>query len=440
MISQAVILAGGKGTRLGALAATKPKALVDIEGTPLIVRQIEVLKRYGVSRVLILSGHLGDVLAAELGDGDRYGVQISYIKEETPLGTAGALRAADGRLDDEFYVIYGDIVFDLDFARLSAFHAAHGGMGTLVVHPNDHPQDSDLVEIDDHARITAFHTKRRDPATVVANLVSAAIYVLKREVVRFIPNDHATDFGLDVFPAIVSAGAALYAYNTPEYLKDAGTLHRRETVEADILSGKVARRNLSHKQIAVFLDRDGVLVEERGDAVTADKVALLPGVADALRMLNKSDYLAIVVTNQPGIAKGFISEADVAAAHAKMSMELGGAGAYVHDIEICPHHAERGFPGERPELKIDCDCRKPKPGMLLRAAERFNIDLSRSWMIGDRSVDIEAGQRAGTKTIGVRTGYGLGDGKSGAAPDVVCDDLASAIERVLGVKQKAETA
>lgn len=436
MISQAVILAGGKGTRLGALAATKPKALVDVAGTPLIVRQFEVLKRYGVERVLILSGHLGDELAAELGDGRRYGIEISYIKEEAPLGTAGALRAAEAQLDDAFYVAYGDIVVDMDFGRLSAFHAGHGGMGTLVVHPNDHPQDSDLVEIDNNARITAFHTKHRDPAAPVANLVSAAIYVLKREVVRFIPADRATDFGVDVFPAMVTAGAALHAYNTPEYLKDAGTLHRRKTVEADILSGKVARRNLGNKQVAVFLDRDGVLIQEQGDAVTADNVSLLPGVGEALRALNTSDYLAIVVTNQPGIAKGFISEAEVAAAHARMSMELGAAGAYVHDILICPHHPERGFPGERAELKIECGCRKPKPGMLLRAAERFNIDLSRSWMIGDRTIDIEAGQRAGTKTIGVRTGYGLGDGKSGAVPDEMCDDLAAAIDLVLGVRQK----
>jgi mannose-1-phosphate guanylyltransferase/phosphomannomutase len=440
MISQAVILAGGKGTRLGALAASTPKALVEIAGIPLIVRQFEVLKRYGVSRVLILSGHLGGELAAALGDGRRYGLEISYVREDGPLGTAGALRAAEGQLEDEFYVVYGDIIFDMDLARLSSFHEAHGGLGTLVVHPNDHPQDSDLVETDANDRITAFHTKLRDPATLAPNLVSAAIYVLEREVVAFVPGDRATDFGLDVFPAMVKAGAALYAYNTPEYLKDAGTLHRRETVEADIRSGKVARRNLGHRQVAVFLDRDGVLIEERGDAVTADEVHLLPGVGDALHRLDRSDYLTIVVTNQPGIAKGFITEVEVAAAHARMSMELGEAGAYVHDIEICPHHPERGFPGERPELKIDCDCRKPKPGMLLRAAERFNIDLSHSYMIGDRTIDIEAGQRAGTMTIGVRTGHGYRDGKSAAVPDQMCDDLAGAIDRVLSVKQRAEPA
>jgi mannose-1-phosphate guanylyltransferase/phosphomannomutase len=430
VIRQAVILAGGKGTRLGALAAATPKAMVPIAGIPLIVRQIEVLARYGVERVLVLSGHLGAELAVALG-GSVHGVSVEYLREEMPLGTAGALEAAKARLDAVFYVVYGDIVFDMDLGRLAAFHAKHGGLGTLVVHPNDHPQDSDLVEADGSGRITAFHRKTR-PAGAAPNLVNAGIYVLSREVTDAIAPGVFADFGLDVFPALVADGRPLVAYSTPEYMKDAGTPERRSAVEADIVNGKVARRNLGQKQVAVFLDRDGVLIEERGDAVRTADAVMLPGVAEAVRALNGSDYLPIVVTNQPGVAKGFLSEADVSATHASVDGLLGEGHAFVQDWLVCPHHPERGFAGERIELKIECDCRKPKPGMLLEAAARYNIDLRRSWMIGDRTIDVEAGRRAGTRTIGVRTGYGTRDGKIEVEPDFMCDDLSAAVRLILG--------
>jgi mannose-1-phosphate guanylyltransferase/phosphomannomutase len=431
MIAQAVILAGGKGTRLGALSATTPKALIELAGVPLIVRQFEVLKRYGVSRVLILSGYLGDELAAALGDGSRYGLSIQYLKEPSPLGTAGALKSAEALLDRDFYVVYGDIIFDMDLGRLATFHLERESIATLVVHPNDHPQDSDLVEVDGDGQITAFHRKTRRAGGPVPNLVNAGIYVLSRRVAAFIEAGTFADFGLDIFPAMVRSEQRLFAYNTPEFMKDVGTPGRREAVEQDIVNGKVARRNIGNKQAAVFIDRDGVLIEESGDAVTAEAVVLLPGVTVALKALNKSDYLGVVVTNQPGIAKGFVTEAQVAGTHAQIDTLLGTDGAFVHGYFVCPHHPEKGFAGERVELKIDCDCRKPKPGLLLQAAERYNIDLGRSFIVGDRTIDIEAGRRAGVRTIGVRTGYGCGDGTFEGEPDFMCDDLAAAVQLIL---------
>jgi len=122
-------------------------------------------------------------------------------------------------------------------------------------------------------------------------------------------------------------------------------------------------------------------------------------VAEAIRMINRSGYLAIVVTNQPVIARGEVTWEMLNEIHRKMETLLGEQGAYLDDIFVCPHHPDKGFPGERPEYKVNCDCRKPKPGLLLRAAEKYNIDLSDSWMIGDRPQDAAAGAAAGCQTI-----------------------------------------
>jgi len=431
MVEQAVILAGGKGTRLGTLAERRPKALVDIAGQSLLAHQLDVLKRYGIAKVLILTGHLGDILSDEIGDGSRFGLDITYRREPTPRGTAGSLKDAEALLDDEFFVIYGDIIFDIDLARVAAFHQAREVLGTLVVHPNDHPFDSDVVEADAKGAVVAFHTKTRSPDLVVPNLVNAGIYLLSRQCVDQVAADGVIDFGLDVFPALLKAGGKLAAYNTPEYAKDAGTIGRREAVSADVVSGKVARRNIGLKQRAVFLDRDGVLIEERGDSVRQDNARLLPGVAAAITKLNKSDYLPIAVTNQPGIAKGFLTFAEVDDTHKRIDMLLGVEHAYVLAYLVCPHHPQGGFEGEVASLKIDCDCRKPKPGLLLQAAERFNIDLALSYMIGDRTVDIEAGRAAGTRTVGVRTGYACADGILPLTPDAMCDNLEAAIDLIL---------
>ena len=431
MVQQAVIIAGGKGARLGTHAATHPKALVEIAGRPLVEHQIIVAQRYGVRRFLFLTGHLGDVLADHLGNGERFGVAITYQREENPLGTAGALKDAEYLLDEEFFAFYGDIVFDLDLNRLVDFHREREALATLVVHPNDHPQDSDVVEVNDDGRITAFHSKQRPLGAILPNLVNAGIYLLSRQSLSSIAKGVFADFGLDVFPRMLSAGAILMAYNTPEYAKDAGTADRLVAVGNDIKSGKVARRNLSHPQMAVFLDRDGVVIEERGDRITFDKVQLLPGVAPALARLDHSDFLALVVTNQPGVAKGFLTESDVAMVHNQIDTMLGEQHCYVHGYFVCPHHPERGFPGERAELKIACDCRKPLPGLLLSAAGRFHVDLGASFMVGDRTVDLAAGHSAGVCTMGVRTGYGCADGLMGVDPDFFCHDLSAAIKLIL---------
>ena len=159
----------------------------------------------------------------------------------------------------------------------------------------------------------------------------------------------------------------------------------------------VYQRNLKKKQKAFFLDRDGTINKYVGFLKNIDELELIDGVADAIRLINNSGYLAIVATNQPVIARGEVEPEQLEQIHNKMETLLGLQGAYVDDIFYCPHHPDKGFPGERPELKIDCECRKPKPGMLLQAAEKYNIDLHNSWMIGDGLNDMKAGQAAGCR-------------------------------------------
>ena len=262
--------------------------------------------------------------------------------------------------------------------------------------------------------------------------MNAGIYLLKREVLLKVPAPVKTDFEKEILAPMAERGEAVYAYRSPEYVKDVGTVDRIRKAEQDIRSGFIARRNLQHRQKAVFLDRDGVINVLRGFIRREEEFELLPGVAEALGRINSSEYLAIVVTNQPVIARGETSFEELDAIFNKMKTLLGREGVYVDDLFFCPHHPDRGFPGERPEFKIDCACRKPKTGMLEEAAAKYNISLPDSFMVGDMTMDIECGRRGGLHTILVKTGQGGSDGKYDVTPDYVCEDLNAAVDVILG--------
>ncbi len=416
---------------MGNLALHVPKPMVLLAGKPILEHQFDLARRYACHEVILLTGHRGEVIQSHFRDGSARGLRLEYHREEVPLGTAGALKEIEDRLEENFFVFYGDTVMDIDLARLAAFHAQGQAQATLVVHPNHHPHDSDLLDMDAGGRITAFYPKPRDPACVHRNLANAALYVLSRDLLQHSVRGEFADLGKDVFPAALRCGAKLLGYNTPEYITDIGTPERLRSVEADVLSGKVARLNRNNLRPAVFMDRDGVLNVDADPVASGEQLRLLPSVAEAIRRINRSEHLAVVATNQPAIAKGFISEADLAGVHAKLEALLGAEHALLDRIYFCPHHPEKGFAGERPEYKIPCKCRKPEPGMLLAAAAELNIDLGRSFMIGDRSADILAGARAGCRTILVRSGAAGQDGRYPCRPDFVCSDLAEAVTVVL---------
>jgi mannose-1-phosphate guanylyltransferase / phosphomannomutase len=419
-----LILAGGKGTRLGLTDVPKPMACIGEKS--LLEHQLDLLRRHGLTDVYILSGYMANVIFERIKDGSAYGLRVTHVAEPCPLGTAGSVALLKHLLHERFLVLYGDIMLDMDLERLIAFDRSEDSMATLVVHPNNHPDDSDLVEIDENGTITAFYAKPRPPDGHYCNLVNAGVYILSPEVFRHIAYGRNLDFGRDILPELLGSGKALRGYRTTEYLRDMGTPERWRMAESDYLSGRIARQNRRNKRPAVFLDRDGVLLRHVDNLARVQDVELLPGVGSAVAAINASDYLAVVVTNQPMIAKGFLTREGLHSIHKKMETLLGREHAFVDAIYYCPHHPDAGFPGEVRHLKVPCACRKPNPGMLLKAAEEWNIDLARSWMIGDCDSDLIAGKRAGCTTVHLRS-----QGPASAWADYSALNLLQSIQSIL---------
>jgi mannose-1-phosphate guanylyltransferase/phosphomannomutase len=425
-----VVLAGGKGTRLGLV--DRPKPMVLVSGRPLLERLVEVGKRSGFTDFVFLNGHKAEVIEDYFGDGSRFGVHIEHVREPTALGTAGAVRDARSLLTAPFIVLYGDILIEVDLAHFADFHRKHGGIGTVFVHPNDHPHDSDIVEVGENDRIARLLPKPHPAGAILPNLVSAALYVLAPQAIDFVPETGSSDWVHDVFPQIIANGHPMFAYRSVEYAKDLGTPERLAKGEADIASGRTARLSHRNAKPAIFLDRDGVLNAEINGVHRSGDLILTEDAGSAVRTINKAGIPAICVTNQPDIAKGMMSIEDFGAVSAMLDTRLAEAGAFLDDLFFCPHHPENGWPGEVAALKIECDCRKPAPGMLLAAAQRHNLDLSKSWLIGDRYADVAAAHAAGARAILVQTGHGGSDSSRYAeTPDHVADTLTDAVDHAL---------
>jgi D,D-heptose 1,7-bisphosphate phosphatase len=424
----AVILAGGKGTRLGELAAAIPKPMIPIGGKPVLQHQIEMLKDSGIDRLFLMTGHLGNIIQDYFSDGARFSMEIHHIREDMPLGTAGCIEQISSEFSDDFVLLYGDVMMSMDITQMVKFHKNKNSIATLAVHPNDHPYDSDLVQIDDAGKVTRFYAKPHAGEKFYPNLVSAGAYVLSPEIFRFIKKGFA-DFTKDVFVPMITNGSAIYAYRTTEYLKDMGTPERLKKVEHHFTNGLIKAKNKRGKQRAVFLDRDGTINRFAGLVDNPAKLELLPFASEAIRLLNNSVYLTICVTNQPVIARNLCSFEMLSDIHWKLDMLLGERHAFLDHLYFCPHHPDKGYPEERPEFKIDCDCRKPKPGLVYKAMADYNIDLEESWMIGDQLSDIELGKNCNMKTILVKTGPDTGNGTT--EPDVVADNLMVAVRHIL---------
>lgn len=394
---QLVIIAGGKGTRLG--LKDIPKPMVEIEGKPLLEYQIELAKKYGINEIFIMSGYLADVIKDYFQDGSKWGIKIHHITESEPLGSAGCIKLLEGKITERFMIFYGDIVMDFDIDSFMHFDKNYKSIGTILVHPNDHPLESDLIEVDENNKVTNVLPKPHDRNRYYQNLVNAAVYIFSPDIFKYIKENKIQDFGKDILPMLLSNKEILVAYSTPEYIKDLGTKEWFYKVCNDFRMGKISRLNKKNKRKAIFLDRDGVINKDMGNVPLAKNFELLDGVIEAIKKINQSEFLAIVVTNQPMIAKGFVTFDEVYNTHRKLETILGENGAYLNRIYFCPHHPDKGFDGEITELKIDCECRKPKSGMLLQAQREFNIDFENSWMIGDKKTDVIAGKNVGCKTI-----------------------------------------
>ena len=407
-----ILMAGGRGTRIAELFPDIPKPLIPVAGMPILEREIRSLCAQGFKDIILTVGYLADNIMNYFGDGSQLGVKIEYFVEETPLGNAGALFRLREKIGYEpFLLLNADAAFDVDFNRMVEFHKSHGGLVTLFTHPNSHPYDSGLIIADDKGNVEKWLAKEDERPQWYDNRVNAGLHVIDPKVLDMsleqLDVDAATgllkgkvDLDRQILKPLCGTGK-MFCYDSPEYVKDMGTPDRFHQVEADYKNGTVQAKNLSNKQKAVFLDRDGTINKYVGFLRNIDDFELIDGVSEAIKKINHSGYLAIVVTNQPVIARGEVTWEELNEIHKKMATLLGKDGAYVDAIYVCPHHPDKGFEGERPEYKIDCDCRKPKPGLLLQAAKDFNIDLSQSIMIGDSDRDVEAGEAAGCKAVKV---------------------------------------
>lgn len=435
---QAVIVAGGKGKRLARLTKNIPKPLIKIGKIPLIEHQIKLLEKHGIKEIFILSGYLGQKLRKYLGDGKKWGVNIIHYQEEKPLGTAGALKTLAGKINEDFLFLSGDIMLDLDIQKFIHWYRQKKAEGreknkiaSIVVHSTDHPFDSDLVEVGKNERINSFLIRPHPEGKTLPRLGIASVFIFSPDIFKHITSRKKTDIEKDVLPQLDLTKYNIYAYNTSEYLKDMGTPKRLEEVNYDYAQKKIEKLNLKNRRKAVFLDRDGVIVKEVDNLSRVGDLKIYAFSANAIKKINNSNYLTIITTNQPMIAKGFMTENDLDEIHKKLETELGQKGVKIDAIYHCPHHPEKGFAGEIPGLKIKCACRKPAIGLFKKAEKEFNVDLKESYVIGDKTSDILAGKRAGCKTILVKTGYGGKDGAFSVKPDFSAKNLAEAIEVIL---------
>ncbi len=377
---QAVILAGGRATRLGELARDTPKPLLAVGGRPFIEHVILHCRRYGVREFLILAGPFEDKFRAALGDGQHLGVSIQLVPEPAPAGTGGALHYVADRLADTFLMLNGDSLFQADLLSLvrsgqASTRRSPPWLGTVAVRRVGDTGRYGRIEIDD-GLVTQFAEKSGSGA----GLINGGIYCLSRGVLDALGKPPVS-IEQDVFPRLARERLLRGAILEGNFI-DIGIpddLRRAETVVPAWT-----------RKSAAFLDRDGVLNVDIGWLHKPQDCVWMDGAKEAVRLLNAANYFVFVVTNQAGVARGLYSEATLNELHDWMSVELAAAGAHVDAYYYCPHHPE----GTIASYALACECRKPGPGMIRRAFAEWPVDAGGSFLIGDRASDLEAARAA----------------------------------------------
>tara|TARA_Y100000389_G_scaffold166278_1_gene170905 strand:- start:5863 stop:7170 length:1308 start_codon:yes stop_codon:yes gene_type:complete len=430
-MKQAVILAGGQGKRLKKYSGKLPKSMVSLLGKPILQYQIEQCVAHNIKNIKILVCYKSKTIIDYFGNGSKFGASIKYIVEKQPRGTAGALIDSLDYLDDVFLVIYGDLFFDVDLKSFWNFHKNNSSDATIFLHPNNHPYDSDLVELNSKMRVNKIYSYPHDNSWK-KNLVNAAMYILnKKKLYGLKFKKKKPDIAKNLFPLMLNQKKKISGYISTEYIKDAGTVDRFNKIKKDIKFGIVKSLKKKTKKAAIFIDRDGTINKEVNHLNNHKQLKLIKSSAKAISKINKSGKLAIVITNQPAISRGNLNLNDLKVIHNKMETLLGKNGAYVDRIYYCPHHPDKGFVGEIKKLKIKCNCRKPNIGMIKNAKKDLNIDFKNSWVVGDSTRDILAAKRAGMRSILVKTGYAGKDKIYKVNPDFTTKDLNEAVDLIL---------
>lgn len=375
---QAVILAGGRGTRMRPLTDRLPKPMIEFNGRPFMSYLVEQLGEQGFDRVLMLLGYLPDAIRDYFGDGSSHGVSIDYSVSQPDDLTSKRMQLAADRLQDSFMLLYCDNYVPFDMEEHWEAYQSIGLPAMTSVYANEDGYSRDNVSVSPDGRLLTFDRSRSAPDL---HGVEIGYAILTRDMMNRLPADGNELVEQALYPGLASEGQ-LGARVTRHRYYSVGSLHRLPLTE-----------QFFARTPTLILDRDGVLNERppQADYVRSpEDFRWLPGAKEALAELSRAGYRVIVVSNQAGIGRGVMSEEDLERVHARMREEAAAAGGRIDAIFYCPHDWEDG-----------CDCRKPRPGMLFQAQRELQLDLSRTPFIGDDERDGEAARAAGSPYLSV---------------------------------------
>jgi D,D-heptose 1,7-bisphosphate phosphatase len=424
----ALLLAAGLGTRLRPQTDTIPKCLVPIGERPLLDIWVDCLVEAGIREARVNTHAHAEQVQSYIDSVNAEG-RLRLVESHEPklLGSAGTIAANADLADDatEVVVIYADNLSDIDLRPLLAFHRRHGDPLTMVLFRAPNPCACGIAELDPDGRIVSFVEKPQQPASDLAN---AGLYVVDKAAYREIAAMWAFDLGFDVLPRFVGR---MRGWAWGGYYLDIGTHEALERARRDadaVFSGR-ARTGCDAPRPAVFLDRDGTVIEHVPYLSDPALVRLIAGSAEALVRLRRAGFACVLVTNQSAIGRGMLTEDRLDEIHIELNRQLAACGAVLDGIYYCPV-----APGGDDRTLVECQDRKPGPGMVLRAAAELKLDLGASWMVGDLISDVLAGINAGCRSILVQSGQtsqALTETEALAGRCLVAPDLAAAAEWIL---------
>ena len=393
------ITVGGKGSRVSHLTDGKSKSEIKILKTKSII-ELQLDNLVKLNKNIFILSNTKNLTLDKLIKKKYANSRIKIVHEKQPLGTAGCLKVLEKEKSKVFLIVSGDLVFNINLKKLLKFHSEKKSDCTLVVHPNNHPHDSDRVDVDNKCKVKKFYKKNTNSKNI-SNLCLSGIFVINKTVLKKIHINKFQDFSNDVLTKIIDIKKKVFAYNTREYVKDAGTPERIIQVKQEINSLKYKIGNIDKKIPAIFLDKDGVINKDKYNFKYQNIKLILPNIFSAIKKINKSGYLCVLVTNQPAIAKGFVKLEKVEKDLRYLEGILAKNHCYLDRIYFCPCHPDKGFSGEVKKFKRICSWRKPNNGMLLQANKDLNIDFKKSYMIGDTINDYMAAKKTKVKFIAV---------------------------------------